>query len=541
MNACLAQAHPRFGFRAPIVLWLALVLIRPLVAGDAVGPSTSVTGTTGNSSPSAAPSRGADADAPTTIERSDRVRFNNESADHYLNSRTERPTQYFFFPPNPPTLGTEIRLFYPGRTGMPAPSELAAYVNEPFYPVLGVRLAAEDLPRRLQLGLATYRTAKVELQNELRLKVARLTEADAATRQQELAMLARVQTPRIAELEETAAQLRIDLQRSGMYGMLEGRGDWNESRSWRLDSKRNEKVSPDTARMEFEVMRAAVCYQDGLSPAQRRLVREIAMELQAEIRQSGEPVPARKDVFEFFFSPETARIRVPTDLPAGLAGRIAGFVAEKTKLKAELRDALRSYDEASADARTRALKQLAASQAPRIAALEERAEDIRRGLASVPNMPGPPAPPPLPDELAARISVYRSHKADLLQVLRAALAPPTPPDHSREKTVPVQEQVSAFNREHAAQFAELTAEKDGIRKALAQFVRSGEVMRDRKSINDLLEEFENSRQEQEVWERYRDYQAAVLLPGLSPEQRRLLFDAAVEKLALPLPAGEVAH
>jgi len=87
----------------------------------------------------------------------------------------------------------------------------------------------------------------------------------------------------------------------------------------------------------------------------------------------------------------------------------------------------------------------------------------------------------------------------------------------------------------------LTAEKDGIRKALAQFVRSGEVMRDRKSINDLLEEFENSRQEQEVWERYRDYQAAVLLPGLSPEQRRLLFDAAVEKLALPLPAGEVAH
>jgi hypothetical protein len=66
-------------------------------------------------------------------------------------------------------------------------------------------------------------------------------------------------------------------------------------------------------------------------------------------------------------------------------------------------------------------------------------------------------------------------------------------------------------------------------------------MRDRKSINDLLEEFENSRQEQEVWERYRDYQTAVLLPGLSPEQRRLLFAAAVEKLALPLPAGEVAH
>jgi hypothetical protein len=31
------------------------------------------------------------------------------------------------------------------------------------------------------------------------------------------------------------------------------------------------------------------------------------------------------------------------------------------------------------------------------------------------------------------------------------------------------------------------------------------------------------------------------MPGLSPEQRRLLFDAAVEKLALPLPGGEVSR
>ena len=29
------------------------------------------------------------------------------------------------------------------------------------------------------------------------------------------------------------------------------------------------------------------------------------------------------------------------------------------------------------------------------------------------------------------------------------------------------------------------------------------------------------------------------MPGLSPEQRRLLYDAAIEELALPLPGGEV--
>jgi len=168
----------------------------------------------------------------------------------------------------------------------------------------------------------------VELQNELRLKVARLTEADAATRQQELAMLARVQTPRIAELEETAAQLRIDSNAVACMACSRG-GDWNESRSWRLDSKRNEKVSPDTARMEFEVMRAAVCYQDGLSPAQRRLVREIAMELQAEIRQSGEPVPARKDVFEFFFSRRPRGFVCRPIFPRGWLAELPGLSRRK--------------------------------------------------------------------------------------------------------------------------------------------------------------------------------------------------------------------
>jgi hypothetical protein len=41
-----------------------------------------------------------------------------------------------------------------------------------------------------------------------------------------------------------------------------------------------------------------------------------------------------------------------------------------------------------------------------------------------------------------------------------------------------------------------------------------------------------------MWDKYRDYQAAVLMPGLSAGQRRLLFDAAVEQLDLPLPSGE---
>jgi len=543
MNPRPARVLPRSGLRISVALWLAVVLLPPLRAGDSGGQSTPAAGPGGSASPPADTSRAENLDSATPIRTTDPVRFTNEAASHYsLNPRSEpREAEYYFFPPDPPVLGAALRLYYPAPAGMPAPPELAAYVNEPFYPALGFRLAAEDLPRGLQQGLAAYRAAKVELQNELRTRLARLAEADASARQQELAALARAQAPRIVELEATAAQLRTDLLRGGVYGMLAGHGDWNERRSWRLTPSRDEKAPPETSRMEYEVIRASVYYQAGLSPAQRRLVREIAMEIQAGVRQAGEPASPGADGMGFFFLPETARIHVPADLPAPLARQIAAFVADKTQLKAELREALRRGDAMGGDERARRLGQLAVSQAPRIAALEEQAEGIRRGLAGVSDMPGPPAPPPLPPELAAQISAYRSHKANLLQLIHAMLAQPAPSGRTREKATPVQEQVADFNREHVAQFAELRTEKDAIREALAQFVRHGDAMPDRKSINDLLEEFENSRQEQEVWGRYRDYQAAVLLPGLSPEQRRVLFDAAIEELALPLPPGEVAR
>jgi hypothetical protein len=98
--------------------------------------------------------------------------------------------------------------------------------------------------------------------------------------------------------------------------------------------------------------------------------------------------------------------------------------------------------------------------------------------------------------------------------------------------------VAEFDRVQKALIAQLNKEQAGIREALSEYVRAHDRPTDSKSINDLLKDFEDARQRQEVWDKYRDYQAAVLMPGLSPEQRSLLFGAAVEDLALPLPAGE---
>ena len=37
---------------------------------------------------------------------------------------------------------------------------------------------------------------------------------------------------------------------------------------------------------------------------------------------------------------------------------------------------------------------------------------------------------------------------------------------------------------------------------------------------------------------FSEYRIAVFEPGLSPAQRRLLFDSVVERLELPLPRGD---
>jgi hypothetical protein len=56
-------------------------------------------------------------------------------------------------------------------------------------------------------------------------------------------------------------------------------------------------------------------------------------------------------------------------------------------------------------------------------------------------------------------------------------------------------------------------------------------------MNSLVKELAVQLSRLELFQRYRDYETAVLEPGLSPEQRRLLFSAALVQLDLPLPPG----
>ena len=285
---------------------------------------------------------------------------------------TEKST-LIFFPPNVPPIGAPIPPRQAPSGGITAPGELAKFIYEPFYAPLSTRLSEQDLTKKLMTRLDNYRAKRSALQSELQNKLDSLKDATPADRTQQLETFAREQTPHIAELEATAEQLRSDLLRGGLVGLFSGTGDWNQSRNWTLGTGSLARPREQTLVYEFLVMRAAVFYQDGLSPAQRRLLREVAMELQVDAFKPKVEDSTQKEPTLVFFSPETAQIKVSDDLPADLSAKIAVYKNEKSAIKTELRETLYQQDKASASRRAQALKQLAESQEPRIASLRSKA------------------------------------------------------------------------------------------------------------------------------------------------------------------------
>lgn len=476
--------------------------------------------------------------------RHDRVRFTNESASHYVNNtRPRSDPAVFYFPPVVPPLGVDVSFADPLAVGPAAPAGLAPFVNEVFYPLLANRLANGGLPPALRERLEDYRTTKLALQNELRSRIAAAAELDAGARERQLAAFAAEQTPRLVALEATAERLRSELRPTGLLGLPHPNDDWIAVMIDRTADAVPAAPSRQPARAEM--LRGVAFYQDGLSVEQRQLLREAAF---ADGVGPDAPGPHRL----LHFSPALARFRLESPLPPLLDQKIGYYSSAKAALRNELTDALQEIP-ATPGTNTDRAKRLAAAQAPRFAALDAIAEEIRRELAALPNRPGAAVTPSLPPELSVRITVYRSHKLEALRTLHAMLIPdarragesagrylaadgsPLPADRATK----VRQAVAEFDRRQAELVGALNQEKAAIRAALAEHMRASGGPQDRKSVDDLLRDFENARQQQELWEKFRDYHAAVLLPGLSPAQRRLLFDGAIVSLGLPLPVGTV--
>lgn len=495
-------------------------------------------------------------------DRFDRVRFMDAFATHLILSQDPpRPQAFHFFPPVPPLLDSDIPVIAPLDPGPPAPELMSGFVGEIFYPVLATRLAANDLPREMRARILSYHDAKIALTDEIRARILALKDAGPLERTRQLQALAAREAGPIADLVGSAEKIRQDLRERNVFGLPT---DVHEARIPARKKIRSVADTPSDSAgllLESEAILDAAFYQDGLSPVQRKFLFESAIELRDRaVPKTGE---AQAGTRILSFSPATARIRIPADLGEAMEQKIRDYLAAKDELKSELRDMLHRNSDASEVTVAGAVADLAQAQAERIARVQGMAESIREGLALMPNPPGPPVPRSLPPELASRISLYRTHKVQLLKALRAMLAAPTPtgnpdpgtpkPDdkgtgaaswmHDGTTTSDVRAAsltVSAeeFNRTQTDLIAQVNREQADIREGLAAYVRSTNGQSDRKSINDLLRDFEEARMREEIWEKYRDYQTAVLVPGLSPAQRQLIFDTAIGELGLPLPTGD---
>lgn len=442
-----------------------------------------------------------------------------------------------FFPPTPPVSGAALvdpassTVSINGRA-FKTPEELAEHVGEFYYPALGTRLALDQLSASRRKTLDQYRQERDALTDELIVKLAEAEWEQAGPREQLLRALAARQTPRLAQLERNAEALRQDLV-SG--------ADWNSERAWHPGTG---TLSPaHEANAEFQVLRAAVFYQGGLSTPQRWLLWEVAIERQEQRRPFPHPAPSGPR--PMYFSPAAARLVLPDPLPASLETKLREFERIKFELKKTLTESLIAWDTHSARKRGAACAELAAAQAGDFAKLEQLADEIRQDLTTLPQARTPRLPPKLPADLAARRTAYleklKALREQQLALHRQRRQAAGARGTLRGEILDLREASEEFTAQHAEEIAALKRESQAIKAELENFAQAnidpetGERMDARALLaaHAVVDEFFARVGRAEIM--YRHYDIAARWPGLSPEQRRLLFRAAVAYLAQQLP------
>ncbi|MEI8090185.1 MAG: hypothetical protein WCG63_11405 [Opitutaceae bacterium] len=469
------------------------------------------------------------------------------------------PLATFFFPPTPPPLGGPILLFR--RYGLSQPEtqlpQLLPYVGEPFYAPLSAHLHREDLSKKQRTRLDAYQATRTAQLIELRAKIAAVREAEPAVRERSLQEFSAQQTPILAGLELEAEALRENLV-NGSF--IQNGADWNDNRTWSLGDDLRYESRVD----EFKVIRASAFFASGFSPAQRRLLRELAIEMDQPLAEPTADLSLDAPKSYFFFSPETARIRLPDELSTEITAKIDAYQTAKNQIKSALRTAIYKNDRAFFSFnRTKAFRALAAEQASALTQIEIQAEEIRTLLSAYPRA-SRPAVPIISESLNGRIAAFLREKQALQRTLveKFAAIKATLPEnrveyirlgdsygieivsnrrssHSEEgKVATLRAELTPFNAEQSRRVAALNREKGIIQKSLLEIAKT-KLKPDASAaeLNGLIEHFAKKFAEQEGWQRYRDYDTAVYEPGLSPEQRRLLYADALVQLDLPLPRG----
>jgi hypothetical protein len=464
--------------------------------------------------------------------------------------------QPFFLPPLPPAFGASIPEPWRGAvfngTAYTPPEGLADFVGECFYPALAARLRSHGPSAELRSRLAEYQKTRDALVKELTGRVAELEYAPREVRHGELRALAAKQTPQVISLEAEAEAIRDALSQGGLF---DTRLDWTErvfddiDRIDRFNRSSGNAAARavNEARAHRDLVLAGLYFEKGVSAAQRELLTELALEFRAESMPSAPQL--KIDSADTFFAPSGARFRLPPSLPSELSKKIGVYNRDKRLLKYELIETLMALSGLSDEARERALILSADAQRSRLAALASLAEEIRCDLAALP----PVRPASLPDmaiSIVERFQKYQADRAALYAELDARLknepvpaaAPArSPAANSVRSRTPAAEISRQFRQENQERFDALDAEIEGIRRDLAEYARThpedaigpaadpDALLR---KLTEAAEHFHSIGRQEAI---YGNYRIAMLEPGLSPEQRRLLFNGAIVGLAQPLP------
>lgn len=497
-------------------------------------------------------------------------------------SDTYRPIYTpFYFPPTTPVLGEKIPYraapFYTSRATSVS-AQMAPYVGELFYPPLASRFGIEDLSKKQLRQLDDYRSTRTALLTALQTRLESLRTASATDRERELSAFAREQAAQIDALEQEAEAIREDLIKGSFFQSSVSFATWDSNRSWRLGDNLRYESRVD----EFKVVRAAAYFHPYLIPAQRRLLQELALELDEPLINPSASASLDAPLPYLYFSPETSRARLPLDLPEAVIAKISAYQAEKSALKSELRNAIYRGDRSFFYfTRKEILLPLIEQQTPRIAALELLAEEIRRALAPLPN-PYRPRHSEGSNDFAKRMIGLGEERTQLLRDLDlkadelrkkfpTALVQKERSSNSYtsgaafiiklvssqrrdtrseiKKIAAYQEELARFNAETVTKFEALETKRRALNTEVIQTMRGnptpGVATSPATALKPIslddprLKKFIMEYREREIWELYGTYDTAMFEPGLSPGQRRLLFTAALQKLNLPIPSGSI--
>jgi hypothetical protein len=453
--------------------------------------------------------------------------LNNTQGFVYGNAVERNYNQWFqtlYVPPVPPVLGEELHNGGPSTDR----SSVASFEREIFFGGYAIIAGQGELSAKDTERVAAYHAARQQLLQEIQAKFEGLAGASLDARRVELAGLAAQQNDRLQALAVDAEAIRTNL-------------DWAISIFKFRIAPRFVAFRFDRTAAEFSRFFTAAYFYGGLSAEQRFLLMEAAYE--------PPPGPDGKTVAwtagdTIFFLPAMARIRLPASLPPALEEKLRAFTAEKDNLKSELRSAVLRDDFFFISTRTKRLTELAEQQAPRFAALEVLAEEIRVGLAGL-GLPEQPVNPSLPADLTRRVGDFYTRKVEVQRELLTQLRQ-LRSKHPASKFEIVRQGdglaiartgldpepmagLKEFNDKLAVRYAAFAGESEALRRDIQHYLERNPQTTAR-TVDQVAMEFGKAYAARENWDRYRYYSRAVLEPGLSPAQRRLLFNAAAWSL-----------